>query len=289
MVGGDRGPFRARLEEAVSRKAGALCVGLDPVVGELPESLSRDTAGVRSYCLQLIEATAPYAAAFKPNTAFFEALGGPGWELLAEVVGEASRHGLVIVDAKRGDVGHTAAAYASAIFDVLGADACTVNGYLGGDATAPFLARPDRLAFILCRTSNQGAGDLQDLTLAKGGGPLYLHLARLAQSWNDLPPTGTVGLVAGATWPGELAMIRQSAPYLPILIPGVGAQAGDLEAVVAAASGAGGDAPYLINVSRGIGQASRGTDFARAGAAAAAGYLARLQLAGAPTPRGSSL
>ncbi len=258
-------------------------------MGELPESLSRDAEGVRSYCLELIEATAPYAAAFKPNSAFFEALGAPGWELLAEVVGEAGRHGLVIVDAKRGDIGHTAAAYASAIFDVLGADACTVNGYLGGDATAPFLARPDRLAFVLCRTSNPGAGDLQDLRLVEGGGPLYLHLARLARAWNDLPPTGTVGLVAGATWPGELAMIRQAVPDLPILVPGVGAQGGDLEGVVAAASGVGGDAPYLINVSRGIGQASRGADFASAGAAAAAGYLARLQLAGATTPGGSSL
>lgn len=275
MVAGGRDPFLARLAEAVGRRGGALCVGLDPVLAELPNSLTRDWQGVRAYCLQLIEATAPYAVAFKPNAAFFETLGGQGWSLLAEVVAEAARHALVVVDAKRGDIGHTAAAYASALFDFLGADACTVNGYLGGDAVAPFLARPDRMAFVLCRTSNPGAADLQDLRLADSGDPLYLHMARLARAWNSLPPTGTVGLVVGATWPSELAAIRQETPGIPFLIPGVGAQGGDLESAWAAAGGA--DHPYLINVSRGIGLASRGPDFAAAAAAAAAAYLSRLQ------------
>ena len=278
MVAGDRGSFLARLQDGVARKGGALCVGLDPVLDSLPSSLTRDEQGIRSYCLQLIEATAPYAVAFKPNAAFFEALGGYGWALLAEVVGEASRHALVIVDAKRGDVGHTAAAYASAIFDFLGADACTVNGYLGGDALAPFLVRPDRMAFVLCRTSNPSAGDLQDLRLTESGDPLYLHVARMARIWNERPPTGTVGLVVGATWPRELAAVRQQAPGLPFLIPGVGAQGGDLESAVAAARGV--NDPYLINVSRGIGQASLGSDFASAAAAAAEGYRLRLQQAG---------
>ncbi|NNM96064.1 MAG: orotidine-5'-phosphate decarboxylase [Candidatus Dormibacteraeota bacterium] len=277
LVAADRGSFLDRLQDGVVRTGGALCVGLDPVLDALPSSLTRDEQGVRSYCLQLIEATAPYAVAFKPNAAFFEVLGGHGWPLLAEVVGEASRHALVIVDAKRGDIGPTAAAYVSAMFDFLGADACTVNGYLGGDAVAPFLVRPDRMAFVLCRTSNPGARDLQDLRLTETGEPLYLHLARMARVWNDSPPTGTVGLVVGATWPRELAAVRQQAPGLPFLIPGVGAQGGDLEAAVAAAGGAHG--PYLINVSRGIGQASLGPDFVGAAAAAAAGYLTRLQLA----------
>jgi orotidine-5'-phosphate decarboxylase len=239
---------------------------------------------VRRYCLDLIEATAAYTVAYKPNAGFFEALGTFGWELLAEVVREASRHGLVVVDAKRGDVGHTATAYATAIFEVLGADACTVNGYLGADSVAPFLSRLDRQAFVVCRTTNQGATDLQDLELKTTGEPLYLHLARLAAEWDLLPPTGTVGLVAGATWPRELAALREVAPSLPLLIPGVGAQGGELESSVTAALGASGRAPYLLSVSRGIGQASRGKDFATAAASAASGYLERLRHVHNPAP-----
>jgi orotidine-5'-phosphate decarboxylase len=239
---------------------------------------------VRRYCLDLIDATSAYTVAYKPNAAFFEALGSFGWELLAEVVQEASRRCLVLVDAKRGDVGHTSSAYATAIFDVLGADACTVNGYLGADSVAPFLKRPDRQAFVVCRTTNKGATDLQDLELKATGEPLYLHLARLAAGWDLLPPTGTVGLVAGATWPRELAALRQVAPSLPLLIPGVGAQGGELESSVAAALGSSGQAPYLLSVSRGIGQASKGRDFASAAASAASGYLERLRRAHNPTP-----
>lgn len=282
-AGPDRGlPFKARLAEAVKRKGGSLCVGIDPVPAELPGHFSRDREGVRQYCLQLIEATSVYATAFKPNAGFFEALGSFGWELLAEVVREAARNCLVVVDAKLGDVGHTASAYATAIFDVLGADACTVNAYLGADSVAPFLSRPDRLAFVVCRTSNKGAADLQDLELKASGEPLYLHLARLAAGWDQLPPTGTVGVVAGATWPRELAALRRVAPTLPILIPGVGAQGGELESSVAAAIGATGQAPYLLSISRGIGLASKGEDFASAAASAAAGYLARLRQVHAP-------
>ncbi|MGH7643428.1 MAG: orotidine-5'-phosphate decarboxylase [Candidatus Dormibacteria bacterium] len=259
-------PFRERLEGAVASKGAALCVGLDPDPERLPRSLGTGIAAVRRHTLCVVEATAPYAAAFKPNLAFFERLGPAGFELLIEVVRAAGRHGLVIADGKRGDIGSTAAAYADAVFDVIGADACTVNGYLGHDSLLPFIERPDRFAFILCRTSNPGAADLQDLRLLSGGGPLYLHLARCAVEWDEL---GTVGLVCGATWPIELDRIRKIAPDLPLLIPGIGSQGGDLAQSIHAAQGNDGRGIYLVSASRSISQASSGDDFAEAAGLAA--------------------
>ncbi|MHB1501280.1 MAG: orotidine-5'-phosphate decarboxylase [Candidatus Dormibacteria bacterium] len=273
MVGADRGSFLGRLQLRAASLGGSLCVGLDPVANELPEHLGRGPEAVRRYCLELIDATEEYACAFKPNAAFFEAMGPPGWAILAEVVAAARRRALVVLDAKRGDIGHTAEAYANAVFDQLGADGCTVSGYLGYDSTEPFLRRPDRLAFVLCRTSNPGAGDLQDLPVGERRRPLYLEVARLARSWSERESTPRVGLVTGATWPQEMAQIREEAPGLPFLIPGVGAQGGDLDAAVAAARGPDGSGPYLLSVSRGIGGVSRGLDFAQAAAAAARGYL----------------
>lgn len=266
-------PFRERLAEVVAVKGAPLCVGLDPDPAAIPAHLGQGIAAVRQHTLALVEATAPYAAAYKPNLAFFERLGPAGWELLIEVVRTASRHALVIADAKRGDIGNTAAAYAEALFDLVGADACTVHGYLGEDSLLPFLERPDRFAFIVCRTSNPGAADFQDLPVGEGGEPLYLHLARLATGWNKL---GTVGLVAGATWPGEIARIRSVAPDLPLLLPGVGRQSGDLEHSAVAARGHDGQGLYLVSVSRAISQASTGDDFAAASAAAAQGFHRRL-------------
>jgi orotidine-5'-phosphate decarboxylase len=268
-----RGHFRETLEAAVRDVGAPLCVGLDPDPSLLPAELGQGIEAVRRHTLSLVEATAPYAAAFKPNLAFFERMGPEGIELLVEVVRFARQHALVIADAKRGDIGNTSAAYAEALYDVIGADACTVNGYLGHDSLMPFLQRPDRFAFILCRTSNPGAGDFQDLTLADTGEPLYLRLARRAGEWNDL---GTVGLVVGATWPEEMARIREVASDLPLLVPGVGSQGGDLRDAVAAARGRDGSGCYLVNVSRAISQASTGADFAVAAAAAAARFRDQL-------------
>jgi orotidine-5'-phosphate decarboxylase len=268
-----RAPFRERLEGVIARKGAPLCVGLDPDPAVIPASLGEGVSAVRRHTLALVEATAPYAAAYKPNLAFFERLGPAGWELLIEVVKAASRHALVIADAKRGDIGNTAAAYAEALYDRVGADACTVHGYLGEDSLLPFLERPGRLAFIVCRTSNPGAADFQDLPVGEGGEPLYLRLARLARGWNTL---GTVGLVAGATWPGEIARIRSAAPELPLLLPGVGRQQGDLEQAALAARGEDGQGLYLVSVSRAISQASSGDDFAEAATEAARGFHRRL-------------
>ncbi len=261
-----RAPFRERLEGVVSTKGAELCIGLDPDPTKIPSSLGRGIESVRRHTLEIMEATAPYAAAYKPNLAFFERLGPPGFELLIELVKAAGEHALVIADAKRGDIGNTAAAYAEAMFEVIGADACTVNGYLGHDSLLPFLESPDRFAFIVCRTSNPGAADIQDLILKDGGEPLYLHLARRAAEWNT---NGTVGLVTGATWPAEISRIRHVAPDLPLLLPGVGSQGADLVEAVTAARGTDGQGRFLVSSSRAISQASTGDDFGEAAADAA--------------------
>lgn len=277
-----RAPFRERLEGAVATTGAALCVGLDPDPSRIPASLGQGIEAVRRHTLAIVEATSPYAAAFKPNLAFFERLGPPGFELLIEVVNAAGRHAPVIADAKRGDIGTTAAAYAEAIFEVIGADACTVNGYLGHDSLLPFLERQDRFAFIVCRTSNPGAADLQDLLLQDGGEPLYLHLARRAVEWNT---SGTVGLVTGATGPAEIARIRGVAPNLPLLLPGVGSQGADLSQAVSAAQGNDRQGSFLISSSRGITQASIGDDFAVAAGEAARELRDQIQqLAAAQVP-----
>jgi len=276
-VTGPAGSFADRLAAAVERTGSALCVGLDPIPTSFPSGLSRDAAGARELCLRVIAATSPYAAAYKPNSACFEALGLPGAALLLEVVAAARRHAPVILDGKRGDVGHTAQAYADAAYRVAGADACTVNPYAGHDAVAPFLDVPGRCGFVLCRTSNPSAGDLQDLAVGPGEEALHLAVARMAVAWDAAGPGGTTGLVAGATWPDELERVRARAPALPILVPGVGAQGGSLEAAARAAAGPTGSAPFLVTVSRGITQASAGTDFAEAAAAAARELAARLR------------
>ncbi|MHB8395188.1 MAG: orotidine-5'-phosphate decarboxylase [Candidatus Dormibacteria bacterium] len=277
LVAGRGEPVVDRLLGLSGKRGGGLCVGIDPILEDLPPHLGSGLDAARRYCFELIEATASFACAFKPNCAFFEAMGASGWDLLGEVVQVAGRHGLVVVDGKRGDVGHTAEAYAHAAFDQLEADACTVNGYVGFDAVAPFIERPDKLAFVVCRTSNPHAGDLQDLKVSGTETPLYLELARLARGWNVEVGLRSVGLVAGATWPEEISRIRRAAPELPLLIPGVGSQGGDLELAVSAALGESGEGSYLLSVSRAIGGASRGADFQAAAATSAAGYLARLR------------
>jgi len=219
--------FFTRLTARAQVADSLLCVGLDPH----PELLAGGgAAAARALCLRLIEAAAPDACAFKPNSAFFEAFGPEGIEILAEVIAAVPQGIPVILDAKRGDIPSSAEAYARMAFETLGAHAVTLSPYLGRDSLEPFLRDPEHGAFLLCRTSNPGAGDLQDLPLS-GGEPLFMRVARVAAAWNR---ADNLGLVAGATDPPSLAKVRAAAPDLWILAPGVGAQGGDLEQAVRA-------------------------------------------------------
>jgi orotidine-5'-phosphate decarboxylase len=260
--------FVHRVVERSRRLHSLLCVGLDPVQEQLPPSI-RDTASpVLFFNQSIVEATADWACAFKPNIAFYEALGPAGLEILQATISFIHEHtsAPVIVDAKRADVGHTCTAYARALFDYLQADAVTLSPYLGGEALSPFLDREDRGCFLLCRTSNPGAGEFQDLLV--NGRPLYQAVAAAVRRWNT---KGNCGLVVGATFPDELAQIRALCPEMPLLIPGVGAQKGDLAGAVQAGVDGQGE-KILINASRSILYASSGSDFA-AGAARAAQEL----------------
>jgi len=203
----------------------------------------------------IVEATRDLVCCYKPNLAFYEALGASGNEVLRGVLAAIPDDIPVLIDAKRGDTPNTMQAYARAIFDELDADAVTVNPYLGGDALEPFFDYPDRGVFVLCKTSNPGAGEIQDLLV--DGEPLFLAVARAARSWDR---HGTLGYVVGATYPRDVAAVRALAPGVPILLPGVGAQAGDLAASVRAGIDARG-AGAIVNASRTILYASRGADW----------------------------
>ena len=252
--------FMDMLRGAEQRNHSLLCVGLDPDPRQIPAALSGSADPIYAFCMQIVEATADLVCAFKPNISFFEALGPVGMATLQRLIADMPRAIPVLIDAKRGDVGPSAVAYAEALFERLGADAVTLSPYLGGDTLKPFLSRADKGCFILCKTSNAGSGDLQDLELASGE-TVYMAVARLAQTtWNA---HRNVGLVVGATYPAILAQVRAACPDLPFLIPGVGAQGGDLSAAVRASvdtrsSGA------LINASRSVLYASAGADFAEA-------------------------
>jgi len=259
--------FLEKLLAAERQHRSLLCVGLDPEPERLPHGLRALPVeeAIVQFCRALIEATAPYVSAFKPNLAFFEVLGPPGMTALQEVLRAIPAHIPVIADAKRGDIGNTASRYAAAIFETYGCDAVTVNPYLGYDAVAPFLAYRERGTLLLCRTSNPGARDLQDLPVQETNGqtrPLYEVVARRVQSWNE---AGNCGLVVGATYPQELRAIRALCPNMPILVPGIGAQGGDLAASVPLAVDARGERA-IISVSRAILYASSDADYADAAA-----------------------
>lgn len=258
--------FFTFLEKRVADSSSLLCVGLDPHVSNLAVP---NADGALEFCLNLIKQTAPYAAAFKPNAAFFEQFGAAGWTALKQVVEaiQAESHRLgslipVILDAKRGDIASTAAAYAKSAFETLGAHAITLSPYLGKDSIDPFLTNGEKGVFLLCKTSNPGASDLQDLQVLgsdKGvsqgdhsGSPLYLVVARLAQSWNT---KNNIGLVVGATQPEALARVRAVAPDLWFLAPGVGAQGADMEAALKAGLRQDGKG-MLFPVARGIARAA---------------------------------
>lgn len=269
----------------------ALCLGIDIETGALPEGFPRDVSGVAAFARLVLEAAGPYAAAVKVNVAFLERWGSAGVRALEELRACVPRDMPFIADAKRGDIGSTAAQYAHALFDALDADAVTVSPYLGGEAIAPLLERADRFAYVLCRTSNPGAGELQALEVAADASidapaePLAHRVARRVAGWSS--HMGTVGLVVGATAPGELAAVRAIAPGLPFLVPGIGAQGGDIEGARThgpAMTAPAGDLPgggLLVNVSRGIsGGAIGAPDPGVALAESARAWAARLGVLG---------
>jgi orotidine-5'-phosphate decarboxylase len=256
-----------RLANRSAAVGSVLCLGLDPDPAGLPDGFPRDLAGVERFAMLLVEAAAPYAAAVKPNLAFWESFGSGGMAALERVRARLPPDLPVVADAKRGDISSTAAHQAAALFDGLGADAVTVNPYVGREGLEPLLTRAGRFAYVLCRTSNPGAEELQNLMVeadASTGAPaepLHLRVARRVAAWG---PDGTVGLVVGATAPVELRAIRETVPGLAFLVPGIGTQGGDLGAVLADGPAAAGMAArnpgrgLLVNVSRGIAGAALG-------------------------------
>ena len=255
--------FVEKLLAASRQNNSLLCVGLDPELERLPLSLRNllPEQAITRFCQAIIAATAPFVCAFKPNIAFFESLGPTGMHVFQDVIAAIPAHIPVIVDAKRGDLGNTARHYATALFDIYGCDAITVNPYLGYDSVAPFLAYKEKGIILLCRTSNPSARDFQDMLITNENGqtrPLYEIVAQHIQTWNSV---GNCGLVVGATYPQELQTIRSLCPDMPILIPGVGSQGGDLEASVTAGVDIHGERAILA-VSRSILYASNGDNYA---------------------------
>jgi uridine monophosphate synthetase len=265
--------FFSFLEKRVDDCSSLLCVGLDPHVSDLVGDGQQPVPTAESaldFCLTLVKQTAPYAAAFKPNAAFFEVLGPGGWTALKQVIDaireESNRMGSmipVILDAKRGDIASTAEAYARSTFEALGAHCITLSPYLGKDSIEPFIQNSEKGVFLLCKTSNPGSGDLQDLTVTTNNGSptmvngqpstvyLYEHVAKLAQQWNT---KNNIGLVVGATHVEALQRVRAAAPDLWFLAPGVGAQGGELESALKAGLRKDGKG-MLISVSRSIARA----------------------------------
>ena len=260
--------FIEMLQDAQRRNGSMLCVGLDPEPARFPGALRGDANRIHDFCARIVDATADLAIAFKPQIAYFAAHRAEGQlEQLMHHIRRAAPHVPVILDAKRGDIGSTAEQYAKEAFERYGADAVTLSPFMGFDSIEPYLKREGKGAFLLCRTSNPGGDDLQNQRLASVEGEplLYEHVARLAQGpWNR---NGQLGLVVGATYPAEIERVRQVAPTVPLLIPGVGAQGGDAAATVRA--GWRPDAPIIVNSSRAILYASAGEDFAAAARAEA--------------------
>jgi orotidine-5'-phosphate decarboxylase len=239
--------FRAKYESAAATNNSLLCVGLDPDPDKIPAGVD-----VVDFLKEIIAATSDLVCCYKPNAAFYEALGLGGFARLKEVVDAVPDGVPVLLDAKRGDIGNTARFYAQAIFEHLSVDAVTLSPYLGEDALTPFFEYEDQHSFVLCRTSNPSAADIQDLAAGEGGRPLYETVALLANRWNS---RGNVGLVVGATYPEEGARIRELSPDLLQLVPGVGAQEGGIAAAVQACTDASGGG-ILVNASRGVTYAS---------------------------------
>jgi len=255
--------FAEKLAKASGKNESLLCIGLDPDPKQMPDKVK-----VIDFNKAIIEATFDLVCAYKLNFAFYEVLGGDGYNTLKNTVRSVPGDIPVIGDAKRGDIGNTARAYASSIFTNLNFDAVTVNPYLGFDSLEPFIQYHDRGVFILCRTSNSGAVDFQSLRCGTDSKslPLFELVAQKVSLWNT---HGNLGLVVGATYPDELKQIRQNHPDMPLLIPGIGAQGGELSLAVRYGVDSNGQ-KAIINSSRQIIYASQGNDFARAARRAAA-------------------
>jgi len=252
--------FMQSLQAAWQRNNSLVCVGLDPEPAKFPAHLRDRPDAVFEFCRDIVDATADLVCAFKPQIAHFAALRAEDAleRLIAHI--HAKHAGVpVILDAKRGDIGSTAQHYVSEAFDRYQADAVTLNPYLGRDSVQPFLDRADKGVILLCHTSNPGAADLQDLDV--GGKPLYQHVAQIiARDWNT---NGNCALVTGATWPEQLGEVRALIGDMPLLVPGIGAQGGDVEAVVHNGRSANGSG-LLISSSRAILYAANDEAFASA-------------------------
>jgi len=260
--------FIDKLNHAGLAHQSMLCVGLDPEPSRFPTSYKNDESRIYDFCARIVDATADVCMAFKPQIAYFAAHRAEDQlEKLMQHMRKTAPQVPVILDAKRGDIGSTATQYAIEAFERYGADAVTLSPFMGFDSIEPYLKYHNKGAFLLCRTSNPGGDDLQNQRLSSvDGSPLlYEHVAKLAQGpWNL---NGQLGLVVGATYPAEIERVRQIAPTLPLLIPGVGAQGGD--AVATVRSGWRPNAPIIVNSSRAILYASSDELFANAARLAA--------------------
>ena len=252
--------FIDKLKNAWKKNDSLVCVGLDPDLARFPPHLPKGPESIFRFNQEIIDATHDLVCAYKPQIAYFAALSAERQlERTMEYLRTKYPDIPVILDAKRGDIGSTAEMYAQEAFSRYGADAVTVNPYMGRDSAEPFLKRPDRGVVLLCRTSNAGAGDIQDLVV--DGVPVYEHVAKMiAEKWND---NGNCLLVVGATWPAQMAKVRGLVGDMPFLVPGVGAQGGDVEALVKAGRTADGTG-LVINSSRAILYAGSGPDYASA-------------------------
>lgn len=265
MSGAATTGFVDRLARAAAANDSLLCVGLDPEPGKFPAGLTGDASRIFDFCAAIVDATKDLVLAFKPQIAYFAAQRAePQLERLIEHIRGVAPQVPVILDAKRGDIGATAEQYAREAFERYRADAVTLSPFMGFDSIEPYLAYPGKGAILLCRTSNPGGDELQNQRLEAGDGQpgerLYERIARLAAGpWNR---NGQIGLVVGATYPAQIERVREIAPRLPLLIPGVGAQGGDAVATVRA--GARDGAPIIVNSSRAVLYASAGTDYAAA-------------------------
>jgi len=253
--------FTQRLRNAWTTTSSLVCVGLDPDPSRFPAAIGRDAGSIEAFCRTIVDATGDLVCAFKPQIAYFAAHGAEAaLERICEHIRRAHPHAVLILDAKRGDIGDTAEMYAREAFDRYGADAVTVNPWLGTDSLEPFFARRDRGVFVLCRTSNPGSAELQTVRDTSGTA-LYETVAHRAAS--DWSKRASVGLVVGATQPDELRRVREIVGDLPLLVPGVGAQGGDVAAVMR--NGATSDGTGLVvNSSRAVLYASSGDDYASA-------------------------
>lgn len=256
--------FYQQLQSAWASQGSMLCVGFDPDPKRLPTPLQGKPEGIFEFCREIADATADLVCAFKPQFAYFASQRAEAQlEKLIAHLKDKHPHIPVILDSKRGDIGSTADHYALEAFERYGADAITVNPYMGFDTIEPYLKHHGKGVIVLCRTSNPGGSDLQFLNISPNGEPLYLHIAKLAATqWN---PSGQIGLVVGATFPEEISKVRTVVGEMPLLIPGIGAQGGDIQTTVKAGSIPGKPGTgMIINSSRAILYASTGNDFAQA-------------------------